>query len=238
MKHFCAYIQARPNTIDAHGIFYVGKGTHARAQSLKARNPHHGNIVAKYGAENILVGMMTCSSEATAFDLERGLIKCLRRMRVKLTNMTDGGEGVSGLQHSQESKLKMSVSQLRANNNPTLKAKRSNSQLTRLAKPGELEKLKTAISAGWNKVGAKLQQSLRTKKHFESKEARQNTSISTKQAMARPEVRDGCRMRVLGKIWVNNGVVTKHVRPGEIPNGFTRGRLRSLPAPLTSPKET
>ena len=77
-----AYVHARPETTDATGIFYVGKGTRARALSVTRgrRNPHYKNVVRKYGEVNILVGMVECSSEAIAFDLERGLLKCLRRM--------------------------------------------------------------------------------------------------------------------------------------------------------------
>ncbi len=94
---YYAYVHARPDTVLANGIFYVGKGLLKRAENVFGRNKHHQNVVAKLGAENILVGKIECSSEAVAFDLEKGLIKCLRRMGVALTNKTDGGEGTSGL---------------------------------------------------------------------------------------------------------------------------------------------
>lgn len=106
---YLAYVHARPNTEDASGIFYVGKGRLARAKSLEGRNRHHANVVAKYGSENILVGTFECSSEQTAFDLEVGLIKCLRRMGVSLTNQTDGGEGTSGYHHDDTTKSRMST---------------------------------------------------------------------------------------------------------------------------------
>lgn len=91
-----AYIHARPDTEDAHGVFYVGKGRALRANVLPARNRYHGFVLDKYGAENILVGKLECSNDDIAFELERGLIKCLRRAGVQLTNMTDGGDGTTG----------------------------------------------------------------------------------------------------------------------------------------------
>lgn len=97
-QHY-AYIHCKPDGTP----FYVGKGHGKRAWKFGQRRKHHHNIVAKYGAENILVGKMDCSTEALAFELEKGLIKCLRRMNVPLCNMTDGGEGASGRVHRPES---------------------------------------------------------------------------------------------------------------------------------------
>lgn len=111
-----AYVHARPSTINAHGIFYVGKGSLERSKRFYKRNPHHSNIVSKYGKENILVGTLPCSSEEIAFELEKGLIKCLRRMNVVLSNQTDGGEGFSGGRHTENSKKAISQAvKLRAN---------------------------------------------------------------------------------------------------------------------------
>jgi hypothetical protein len=94
---FHAYLHARPDAEDASGVFYVGKGKGLkRARTITGRNKYHAAIVEKHGRENILIGRMFCSSEQTAFDLEVGLIKCLKRMSVRLANMTDGGEGASG----------------------------------------------------------------------------------------------------------------------------------------------
>lgn len=103
MTHY-AYVHARPNTGNAKGIFYVGKGTKQRHVDFYHRNKHHMRITAKYGQENILVGKIECSTADTAFLLEVGLIKCLRRMGVKLANKSDGGEGASGMKHTQETK--------------------------------------------------------------------------------------------------------------------------------------
>lgn len=113
LNSYVAYFHAHSNTVNAGGIFYVGKGTHSRSHWFYKRNPHHTNIVNKYGKDHTLVGNIDCSSEGAVFELEKGLIKCLKRMGVKLTNQTDGGEGFSGGRHTPESKKLISEASLR-----------------------------------------------------------------------------------------------------------------------------
>lgn len=84
-----AYIHCKPDGVP----FYVGKGALRRAKYLGERNQHHQATVKKYGKDNILIGMLECSSSKTAYELEAGIIKCLKRMGVKLTNFTAGGDG-------------------------------------------------------------------------------------------------------------------------------------------------
>lgn len=125
MTQFYTYIHARPNTVEASGIFYVGKGKETRAYTLKRSNPHHSNIVGKYGAKNILVGVIDCSSESIAFELEKGLIKCLKRVGVNLSNLTAGGEGLSGYVPTEETRIKISMASSKAQGTPEAKAKRA-----------------------------------------------------------------------------------------------------------------
>jgi len=102
MENFNAYVHARPDG----RVFYVGKGTIKRANNVRrGQNLHHSNIVEKYGRENILVGRIPCSSEEIAFELEKGLVKCFRRMGIALANATDGGEGASGAKWSAAQRL-------------------------------------------------------------------------------------------------------------------------------------
>jgi len=95
MQEFGAYVHFKPDGVP----FYVGKGRAERAKRLDAshHNVYHSRIVKKYGRKNIAVTFITCSSERIAFDLEIGLIKCLKRSGLCLANITDGGEGVSGV---------------------------------------------------------------------------------------------------------------------------------------------
>lgn len=137
MNPYYAYIHAKPDGTP----FYVGKGRGRRARSkLYDRNLHHRNVVAKHGVENILIGVIPCSSEATAFELERGLIRCLRRSGVELANYTDGGEGCSGRKYSEETKQKMRASA--AGRRPS----KETIELARLANVGNTNRLGVKLS--------------------------------------------------------------------------------------------
>lgn len=141
---FVAYVHARPGTKDATGIFYVGKGTGKRHAQLVNRNKYHQNVVDKYGAENILIGKIECSTEEIAFDLEKGLIKCLRRSGVKLTNMTDGGEGSAGYVPTEEAKQKTSQALAGIKRSPEFGAKISASKKGHAVSQETKEKLRLA----------------------------------------------------------------------------------------------
>jgi len=84
-----AYVHCKPDGTP----FYVGKGALKRAKYLGERNAHHRSTVEKYGRANILIGMLPCSDDEIAYSLEKGLIKRLRIMGVRLSNLTEGGDG-------------------------------------------------------------------------------------------------------------------------------------------------
>ena len=112
MQYF-AYIHCKPDGTP----FYVGKGNLRRSKEVSRKNVWHTSIVNKYGKENIGIAKLECSSEKIAFDLEKGLIKCLRRQDIKLTNTTNGGEGSSGYKFTEERKAKISA-RMKGTNNP------------------------------------------------------------------------------------------------------------------------
>jgi hypothetical protein len=115
MQEFYAYTHARPDG----RVFYVGKGCGDRAYSfLENRNKHYLNTVRKYGTHGILVGKIPCSSEESALELEKGLIKCFRRMGVALVNQTDGGDGISGYKWTNEQLVKLHISRLKDSQRP------------------------------------------------------------------------------------------------------------------------
>jgi hypothetical protein len=76
------------------GVFYVGKGVKKRAWSVRDRNPHWKNIVKKHDYTVQIVEWF--EDEQDAFGLEVYLIASYRVLDVKLANLTNGGEGVSG----------------------------------------------------------------------------------------------------------------------------------------------
>jgi hypothetical protein len=102
---FYVYEHTRPDT---NAIFYVGKGKGNRSNDLGNRNKHWKNIVTKAG------GFTVCkiaqdTDEELALLCEQERIDQLKRIGVKLCNMTNGGEGTSGRVLSPESKAKIGV---------------------------------------------------------------------------------------------------------------------------------
>lgn len=80
---------------DTGAVFYVGKGSGARARVRQGRNPFWHAVVAKaggYSPEVVVQGV----DEEFALLAEMELIDALRRRGQQLTNLTDGGEGMSG----------------------------------------------------------------------------------------------------------------------------------------------
>jgi len=97
--------------LDRDECFYVGKGRGSRAYSMKDRNKHHQAICAKLSriGSAMEVRIVSCGlSERDAFSLERERIKFWRGAGADLTNMTDGGDGISGFHHSESTKQKLS----------------------------------------------------------------------------------------------------------------------------------
>jgi hypothetical protein len=90
-------------------VFYVGKGHGVRAHSKSKRTDFWKNMVDKYGFTVDIIHDKL--SEEEAFELEMMYIKKLGRRDNGtgiLVNMTDGGEGRSGLICSEETRIKIS----------------------------------------------------------------------------------------------------------------------------------
>ena len=146
---FYAYIHYKPDFTP----FYVGKGLLRRANSLKQRNSYYMATVEKYGAENIIIGKFECSREENAFDLERGIIKCLKKAGVKITNFTDGGEGSSGRVQSEETRAKISAAQIGKTFSAETRAKMSAWGLGRTFSTETRAKMSAAQMGNTNCVG-------------------------------------------------------------------------------------
>lgn len=105
---FCVYEHIRHDT---NAIFYVGKGSHRRAYSKHRRNKHWNNVVAKAGGYSVRL-VADDIEEDLSFLVEMERIDQLKRMGVTLTNKTDGGEGPSGMRHTDEAKRKIAEAQM------------------------------------------------------------------------------------------------------------------------------
>ena len=118
-REFYVYEHIR---LDNNTCFYVGKGKGNRIYKPN-RNNHHDRISNKYGYK--VVKIKENLTESQAFRLEKYMIEYYVSTlgygididgyrdysnNKYLTNCTWGGEGVSGIQHSEESRRKMSES--------------------------------------------------------------------------------------------------------------------------------
>jgi hypothetical protein len=78
--------------------FYVGKGQGNRKDSTKDRNQYWKNKVCKHGFYSEVV--FETIYEQEALNREKSLIQTLKYNDIKLCNLTDGGEGISGYKHT------------------------------------------------------------------------------------------------------------------------------------------
>lgn len=102
------YIYCHQNPINGD-IFYIGKGSDSRAYVTQSRGKYWKNYVKKHGIPIVEI-LHSNLTEEQAFLLEKQLIEKLGRKDKGdgiLVNTTNGGEGCSGLVHSDESKNKM-----------------------------------------------------------------------------------------------------------------------------------
>jgi len=106
---FYTYIHCKPDGTP----FYVGKGSGRRAYRIKGvgRNPHHANIVKKYGKDNVLVFIFLCDTEGQALVDEVQHIAQLRAEGYDLSNKSTGGENGTIGPLSGEHRLKISKAQ-------------------------------------------------------------------------------------------------------------------------------
>lgn len=122
--------------LDTNEVFYVGKGKHDRALSEKNRNKHWHNIVNRCGFDYRIIVQNV--DEATAFSIEKQIIKKYKELNCILANYTNGGEGVSGYKHTDESKQKMSSKAIgRIAPNKGMQASELTKQKMSLAKIGK-----------------------------------------------------------------------------------------------------
>lgn len=102
---FYTYIHTRADDLK---VFYVGKGADKRAYKTNRRSAYWKKVVAKHGYTIDICARFT--TEAEAFEHERFLIVCFRGLHAPLVNLTDGGEGASGVSQSAATRAKRAAS--------------------------------------------------------------------------------------------------------------------------------
>jgi group I intron endonuclease len=96
---FYTYAHYNPITNE---IFYIGKGIGKRYTEKSNRNRYWHNIVNKYGFVSKILAWW--DDEKEALEHEKLLIASLKDIGICLCNATEGGEGISGFRHTQETK--------------------------------------------------------------------------------------------------------------------------------------
>lgn len=98
----CVYFHITPDTGE---VFYIGMGSLRRAKNLKDRNRFWRRKVAKHGFPKVLIIAKNLTSEK-AVEIEKFWIK--HHGLDRLTNISPGGDGVNGFEHSIETRRKIS----------------------------------------------------------------------------------------------------------------------------------
>jgi len=87
--------------------FYIGKGSGKRAYKTINRNVLWHKVVSESNGftVNFLISNI---DEELALLAEREAIDVYKKRNIPIVNLTSGGQGVSGLKHSEQTKLKFS----------------------------------------------------------------------------------------------------------------------------------
>jgi hypothetical protein len=196
LNNYYVYAHQR---LDDDSIFYIGKGHGKRAWEVGKRNKHWKGIVNKAGYRVLILqdGM----SETDSFTLEKYLIAFYGRADLgegRLVNMTDGGEGTSGRNQTQETRKNISESK---------KGK------TRL--PFTEDHRKKLSEAGKGK----------NRKSF-SEETRKNMSESKKGTKLSEETKKKISEVGKGQLFFNDGTKSFRINPEDALPHYKKGRLK------------
>jgi hypothetical protein len=104
-RTFHVYHHVRPDTGQ---VFYVGKGKGRRAFDKGARRGQFWHRVVKKAGGVLVEVIAQRLTEDEAFLLEKKNIAAFRKQRVRLCNLTDGGDGTSGIRRTEAWKRMMS----------------------------------------------------------------------------------------------------------------------------------
>lgn len=192
---------------DTGAVFYVGKGSRYRATVVQGRNRYWHRIVDKAGGYDVRL-IASGLDEDLAFLAEMERIDQLRRLGVRLANMTDGGEGMAGYKMDADV-VERRAAKRRGKKRPDISARlrgvkkteehkknlsiartglkvsvegRAKMSAARKGRPSAT-KGRTQSDAVKEKIRASVIQAL------QSKEVRERISVGVKAANADPEVR-------------------------------------------------
>ena len=190
--------------------YYIGKGKGNRIFSTNNR------IISTPKNKNMIIFLKKNLTEEEAFKHETYMISIFGRKDLEtgiLRNMTNGGDGISGYNHTEKSKILMSNSHKGKKLTEEHKKKVGDSLRGKKKKPlSDETKKKLSLSLkgrnGWNK-GKPFSDEVK-RKMSESNKGRQTPWLVG-----------------VSKYWITNGEIEKFIPIGEdIPIGYTRGRTK------------
>ncbi len=201
--------------------FYIGKGRGRRAWSHTSRNRKWESTVQKHGLKVEILAEWSVEQEA--FEHEKFLISCFRDMGHELSNMTDGGEGVSDSSGKVGKKISKTYS-LKSKEEKDQRSKKISSKLhdhflikenreyrsqslkKSHCRPEVVNKISSIVATAWK-----------------------NSEITTRR-LASMRSKDVCESKsktMSQKKWVNNGSINQRVnKDTPLPEGFVLGRLK------------
>jgi group I intron endonuclease len=161
----CFYVYCWTNTVN--GKKYVGKGKNRRAWHHMSRaksstaTPVFYRAIRKYGKEAFHLEMLyTGLSEAEAYVMEIESIRVLGTRDPDGYNLTDGGEGVSGIDFSDETKARMSSSANRRWEDQSQRDLVSEQSRDRMRNPAARQNLSDKATEQWASAEARNQMSV------------------------------------------------------------------------------
>lgn len=180
---FYTYLHRRNDT---GAVFYIGKGSGRRARSSSSRSRHWRAIVARHGYTTEICAEWP--DEAQAFAHEVFLISVFLDMGHTIINHTAGGEGVSGLRHSQATRLRLSASiRLAYSKNADLAAAIGRRMRRLWGEPGHKEAIIRSRKLAWSDPSTKARRVAAMHAADDSPEVRRRRSEAQQAAQNRPE---------------------------------------------------
>jgi len=191
-------------TLDTGRIFYIGKGHGYRATAKTGRNRYWKNIVAKHGYSVRFIEKNM--SESSAFDLEVAAIDFCRWAGAKLANVTDGGDGTSGLVWTEDRREKMNV----AFNSEKFKDAVSAKTKERWSDPEYKQRVSDAIKAAHTTPEAHELLSARSKKFWKNPEYIAKASETRKLAWQSESRKENASLKIANS-WANDAIRAKRM---------------------------
>lgn len=196
--------------------FYVGKGKRSRGKSFSPRNKFYKHVLNKHGAENVTFDIW-CDNlkEDEAFERETELISLMRDSGIKLTNMTNGGEGSSGYKHDPDH-----IESIRGN-----KFAKGSVRSDRHKAAIKAAQMGNKHTLGRKMTSEEIEKSANSRRGLPSPLKGRKSSEETKLKISK-----ALMGKTVGSKWMNDGARSKRVRAESVSDfiseGWMIGRLK------------